>query len=61
MGPILGINLGDIGKIYRVLPGHATVNGKVEWIGETDNDVDEEDYVVHQLVVQELHKAGKKV
>ena len=40
-------------------PGHATVDGKVEGVGEADDDVDEEDDVVHQLVVKELNKAVK--
>ena len=41
-------------------PRHATVDGKVEGVGEADDDVDEEDDVVHQLVVKELHKAVQK-
>ena len=40
-----------------LLPGHTTVDGEVEGVGEADDDVDEEDDVVHQLVVKELHKA----
>ena len=44
-----------------LLPGHAAVDGKVEGVGEADDDVDEEDDVVHQLVVKELHKAAQKL
>ena len=40
-----------------LLPGHTTVDGEVEGVGKADDDVDEEDDVVHQLVVKELHKA----
>ena len=43
-----------------LLPGHAAVDGKVEGIGEADDDIDEEDDVVNQLVVKELHKAVQK-
>ena len=38
-------------------PGHATVDGKVEGIGEADEHVDEEDDLVRYLVVKELHQA----
>ena len=38
-------------------PGHATVDGKVEGIGEADEHVDEEDDLVRHLVVKELHQA----
>ena len=36
------------------VPGHAAVDCKVEGVGEADDDVYEEDDVVHQLVVQEI-------
>ena len=36
------------------VPGHATVDCKVEGVGEADDDVYEEDDVVHKLVVQEI-------
>ena len=43
-----------------LLPGHAAVDGKIEGVGEADDDIDEEDDVVDQLVVKELHEAVQK-
>ena len=37
-------------------PRHATVDGKVERIWKADEHVDEEDYLVRQLVVKELNQ-----
>ena len=38
-------------------PGHATVDGKVEGVGEADEHVDEENDLANHLVVEELHHA----
>ena len=38
-------------------PGHATVDGKVEGVGEADEHVDEENDLANHLVVKELHHA----
>ena len=36
------------------LPRHAAVDGEVERVGETDDDVNEEDDIRDQVVVQEV-------
>ena len=38
-------------------PGHATVDGKVDGVGEADEHIDEEDDLVGHLVVKKLHQA----
>ena len=44
-------------RIYVKPPGHATVDGKVDGVGEADEHVDEEDDLAGHLVVKELHHA----
>ena len=39
-------------------PGHAAVDGKVDWVGEADEHIDEEDDLADHLVVKKLHQAG---
>ena len=38
-------------------PGHAAVDGKVDWVGEADEHIDEEDDLADHLVVKKLHHA----
>ena len=40
-----------------MLPGHAAVDSKVEWIGKADDDIYEEYNVTHQTIVEEFDNA----
>lgn len=38
----------------QLIPRHAAVDSKVDWVGQTDDYVDEQDNIGHQDVVQEV-------
>jgi hypothetical protein len=43
-------------------PGHAAVDGKVDWVGHTDECVDEQDDVSRNIVVHKLvHTAHRQI
>ena len=45
-------------EVWLALPGHPTVYGEVERVGETDDVIDKKYDVVHKRIVEELNHAG---